>query len=137
MAKEKLKQAGVFTMAGVLITVVIFLLKISWAGSGRLTKVEAKAETTKNGLNTHITTDEKRHDKADTERAAIKDAASEARLRDERIAGQYTEITSYMRVGAETTKQINVKLESLRETQASQATIQAVNSEKLNTLTKE
>ncbi len=130
MATEHIKKAGVFTGAGVLIVVVIFLLKISWAGSGRLTKVESDTSANKDVIATHIITDKERDDKATAEREAFEREINEAKLRDERIAGQFNKISMHMEIQTEHTKKF-------LEVQSKQATVQAVMSEKLKSLTKD
>ena len=117
----------------VLVLVIIFVLgtigsvvALAWTGGGRVAVVETNLIT--------VTANSDRNTK---EISGLKTDISEAKVRDARIAGQYSNIEIYMKTSIDSDKIMLERMDTMQKIQGQQATIQAVDSEKLKQLTKD
>jgi hypothetical protein len=99
MAKEQWRKIGV--MVG-MVTLAILIVGMAWAGGGRVTGVEKDIESVRGNAEE----DRKAIAAVLKRTTALEVEASEARLRDERIASQFTEISAYMRTESKKTDEI-------------------------------
>lgn len=130
MAQANWKAIG--TISGI-VTIMIAVVGIAWASGSKVTAVEKDVEAVQN----NAIEDRKAIGAVAIRTTALEIEASEAKLRDERIAGQFTEISAYMRTESDKTKEIHERIQAFQKVQSEQTIINAVNSEKLNTLTKD
>ena len=130
MAREQVK---VISTAVVLVGLIITIVSIAWASGSKVTAVEKDVEAVQN----NATEDRKAIGAVAIRTTALEIEASEARLRDERQANQFTKILVYMETDSKKTDEISGRLLSVQEVQSEQTIINAVNSEKLQQLTKD
>jgi hypothetical protein len=130
MAKEQAKMIG---LAATLVGLTITIVGIAWASGSKVTAVEKDVEA----VQENAKEDREAIGTIAVRTTALEVEASEQKVRDARLAGQYTEIIAYMRTNSEKTGEIQKSVESVRKTVSEQTIINAVNSEKLQSLTKD
>ena len=117
MAKEQWKKIGVgISIIGLIITVLGSVVLLAYTGGtniavvkGDITSVKANSLEDRAKLALHTTQIEE-----------LKEEVNEAKLRDERIAGQYGKIESYMSNESQKTEDIAADLKDYRKEHAAQ-----------------
>ncbi len=112
MAKEQWKKVGVVVgIISLFITLVVTVTTVAYTSGGGVAEVKGDIESVKE----NAVEDGAAMVKLEVRTTNLEKESTESKLRDARIAGQYTNIESYMRNESDRTKEIATDLKEYRK----------------------
>lgn len=112
MAKEQWKKVGVVVgIISLFITLVVTVTTVAYTSGGGVAEVKGDIESVKG----NAVEDRAAIDKLEVRTTKLEVEANESKLRDARIAGQYTNIESYMKSDLDRTKEIASDIKEYRK----------------------